>query len=128
MSNKKIAISFAGLGSALLALLAKVADEHKVDLTDIHTGLTELEKLAEGEKNTIISESKGVIEDLKNQLTEALEQKLDSVKLPTIKIGNVTYLINHGDHPHTAQELAERPELVKEILKIKGQNTITPLK
>ncbi len=133
----KTQITFAALGVALVALLsaAEKDPELKKQLEGFKADFDQLAAQPEikdlsaelQEARSDLSIYKEVIVDLKNQLEAALEKKEVASPLPVITIEKVKYQVVHGSHPHSAKEIAESPELAKEIMKIKGQNAIVKL-
>lgn len=131
MADKRI-LTFAALGAALVLLISKANElpEIKQDLENFKADFDELslQSAAGSETNADVTEMNEVIADLKAQLEAALEEKAKKTDKHTIKIDGVTYLINHGSHPYSAVQISQDEKIAKDILKIGGQVTLTPVK
>lgn len=130
------AIAVLGAAIAALSVKAKGTDLEKdasalQDQLKAHEAeLTQLDATVKTLNDTIAEERKvaaDTIKELKAELETALDVKLSKTDKLVITINKVRYVINHGAHPYTANQLAENEDACKAILKIEGQNAITKL-
>jgi uncharacterized protein with von Willebrand factor type A (vWA) domain len=142
--SQKTYLTFATLGVALVALLDKATPETKPELeafkkdfdelvskhdADLENLQADYESLVSKHDNVVdnLDEATEFIDDLKAKLEAALEVKAKTVDKPTITIEGVIYQVNHGSHPHSAEQISQSEDIAKAILKIDGQKVLTPV-
>lgn len=130
MADKKI-LTFAALGAVLVLLISKAQDqpEMKADLENFKTDFEALalQGAAGTDTNADMAEANEIIADLKARLEAALEDKAKKADKHTINVDGVNYLVNHGSYPFSAVQISQDEKVAKEILKIEGQITLTPI-
>ncbi|MGY0037650.1 hypothetical protein [Pedobacter sp. NJ-S-72] len=122
-------LTFASLGLALVALIAAAENDPalKTSLESFKVDFEGLEILADKEMQDNFDQFNQTVEELKNQLEEALNVKESKTDALMVTVDEVKYVVNHGAHPYSREEIADSPEIAKSILKIQGQNAISKL-
>jgi hypothetical protein len=124
--NLKIGPALASFGEDFDAFCNQPKDLDQVQIKKLETALEEAKKQID---KYVANEdqAKGIIGTLKGQLTKAMDTKAAKTEKPTFDHDGVKYVINHGAHPHTVEEIQKSPGLQQEILAIDGQQAISKL-